>query len=353
MEDRLSGFTLRHWSAPGGHPEFVYVESPAFGKISGQHCAGDRISWRSKEMPQSAVDAIVAQNFSHLTGWRDLLDLANSQPTQFVRGGRGRGVPAPTRSRNPTWTPQAQAGRDRPYGPGDTGTLDPAAMAHPIPEPTILLVDHREPEGIAQALSLVPNLIVEVTTLDVGDYMVPDRFVIERKTTHDFHTSVSEDAKRMFTQTMNMANLHMASLILIEGGACAQQRMTLNSIRGTQTYLSLIQNIPIIETIDQTDTVYTIAKAVRHVCYGLGYDLGLRAMSPKKAAATDPLASAAYVLEGVSGVSAASARALLAAFGSVQGVANAQAADLRKVPGIGPETARKISEALGGPDHTS
>jgi fanconi anemia group M protein len=129
--------------------------------------------------------------------------------------------------------------------------------------------------------------------------------------------------------------------------------MQLNSIYGTLTYLSLIQGIPVLETFDHHSTVYMLAKAIRHVCYGLGYDLGLRASAPKKAAKIDPLAGASYTLESIHGVSAARARALLRHFGSLVAVANADVTALRSVEGIGPGTAKAIYETFHSEIHVA
>jgi excinuclease ABC subunit C len=53
-------------------------------------------------------------------------------------------------------------------------------------------------------------------------------------------------------------------------------------------------------------------------------------------------------LDGVPGVGPARKEALLSRFGSADGVARASLEQLTEVQGIGPETARRILEALGG-----
>jgi ERCC4-type nuclease len=84
-----------------------------------------------------------------------------------------------------------------------------------------------------------------------------------------------------------------------------------------------------------------ITKLVRHAIHGLGYELSLRGSGPKS-----PREAAAFVLEGIPGISASLAGALLARFGSVAGVAAASEDEIRGVPGIGPKTAKKVFSTL-------
>jgi len=84
-----------------------------------------------------------------------------------------------------------------------------------------------------------------------------------------------------------------------------------------------------------------IVKLTRHAVQGLGYELSLRGAGPK-----DPAAAAAFVVEGIPGVSATMAKTLIATFGSVAGLATASLAELRAVPGIGPKRAEQIHSTL-------
>jgi len=345
--------TYRYWQAAGGYPQRVYINAPAHPQIYGQHVRTNGIAWGGKDVtPSEAARLAAALLPFRIDDWSVLLGLVPDEKVSGKRasgGNNGGGRPGLHFGQKGSSASEIEA-RRIPYTAADSHELDPYNMAHPIPELTTLLVDHREPAEIAQALSLVPNLDVHVTTLDIGDYLVPDRFVIERKTSSDFHASVTEDAKRTFTQTQAMSELGIPALIIIEGGACAHRSMKLNSIYGTLSFISLIQGIPILETLDQHSTVYMIVKTIRHSCYGLGYDLGLRSTAAKRAAKDgDPLGTACFVLEGIPGVSAARARALLGHFGSIRAIAQTDIIGLAEVSGIGRKTAAAIHEALNSP----
>lgn len=230
-----------------------------------------------------------------------------------------------------------------------TRRLDPNRMQNPLPEPTVLHVDHREPAKLIELLRGTDNLEVVVEALDIGDYVAFDEhgepiLIVERKTVRDLQTSVTEDAKRLFRQTKNMKAASGRGVVLIEGDLYSATRLSLPSLTGTLSYLIAVQGLSVVPTLDERHTAYTIVKLLRHTAYGLGYQLSMRSSGPK-----DPEEAASFVLEGVPGVSAARARALLDHFGSIRAVANASADDLRQVDGVGPKTADLLVRTLGGP----
>jgi len=220
----------------------------------------------------------------------------------------------------------------------DTEFLDPNAMAHPLPAPVRLMVDHREPGEMVDRLRAIQNLEIEIAELGIGNSLVENHLVIERKTIADFVTSITEDAMRLFHQTDRLARFDAPAILLIDGDLYSQTRMTLEQIAGTLSYLSVIQRVSILPTLSLAHSAYIVPKLLRHALFGLGHDLGLRGSRPK-----DPSQAAAFVLEGIPGVSARRARALLRQFGTLQGVARAEPADLQRVLGIGPATARTIA----------
>ncbi len=228
----------------------------------------------------------------------------------------------------------------------DTGALDAARMSNPLPQPTQLLVDCREPDDIIAALKEVPNLDVDVAQLKVGDYVVPGRLIIERKTSADLAASLTRPEQRLLAQAMAMCEAGCQGLVLIEGGAYAQTRVSLAAVTGALTHLTLVDGIPVIETIDKRHSVYTIVKCVRHALYGRGYLRGLRPSAPKRAQLGEARSGPSYVLQGISGISAAKAQALLEAFGTLRAVAAADPKTLKQVKGIGPELCRRVHAAF-------
>jgi ERCC4-type nuclease len=289
---------------------------------------------------QSVLDSV--QNAFGVTSldWDKLEELAASKPAAARRG-------------NPAWAPPAE-GTPGGWTLADAELLDANTMAHPIDQPIEILCDHREPDGLLARLRAINNLVITEVSLESGDFVLPGRLVIERKTVHDFTTSVIEDAKRLFWQSMKMAESEEIPILLIEGDLYTQQRrMTLPQITGTLSYLTVELGIRTLVTMSQAHTAYMIAKLVRHAAFGLGYDLGLRG-SPPKAKPSQPKRHhdpAAFVLEGIPGISNRLAGNLLRHFGSIAAIAAASEADLRQVNGIAKAKAKEIYNVMrAGPE---
>jgi ERCC4-type nuclease len=180
---------------------------------------------------------------------------------------------------------------------------------------------------------------------DPADYAI----LVERKdctrSPTDFEASILEDGKRYFHQSENMKLAEAMGVILLEGDVYGNStRMDLiQQVDGALTFAAAIQRMSVLPTLSVRHSAYVVLKLAQHQRYGLGYELGLRAEKPKAA-----LDRAAFVLEGIPGVNAALARALLAHFGSVRAVTAANPAELKNVAGIGPKRAQEIYDVLNG-----
>lgn len=251
--------------------------------------------------------------------------------------------PPPARGRAPGQMAASRRHDQEPtrFTAEDALDLDPNAMAEPIPDMTTLIVDDREPASMVDSLRRVRNLDVQVGQLEIGDYVVPDRLVIERKTVTDFINSIVLDDKRLFTQAERMSHQDVPAVLIVEGDIYAQDRMKLPQLAGALSYLGVIQRISVLPSLSAAHTSYLIAKLVRHAVHGLGYDLALRGKKPK-----GPSKAAAFVLEGIPGVSPALAKALLAHFGSISALSRATPTEMRQVKGIGPTTSESIYSVL-------
>jgi ERCC4-type nuclease len=224
-----------------------------------------------------------------------------------------------------------------------THDLDPNRWKDPLPEETLVLVDHREPREMIEFFQRVDNLKVEIVALQTGDFVIPDRLIIERKTAADLVRSVVDEDKRVFYQTERMANSDLPGVLLLEGDIYKQTNMKLNAITGTLSFISAVQGTSIIPTLSPTHSADMVVKLARHSIYGLGYDLALRGLGPK-----EPRHAAAFLLEGIPGISEGTAKMLLRHFGSVLKVAQATVAELRKVEDVGPKRAEQIWLTLNG-----
>lgn len=343
--------TLGYWAAPTGNFVRLYV--------NGLPLAGGK-AWLEKKRGAVTVsfsgeghgldqDIVLSMVRAIAPGgdmsWDALIALAQSTPS---RRGPYAGATAASRRGGKAASSQPWQANAAPWTTADVEATPIDMATNRIPEPTRLLVDHREPAEMIDHLREVENLIVEVAQLEVGDYVVPGKLIVERKTAQDLVTSVTEDAKRLFFQTEAMAVSDApVRVLLLEGDIYGSQRLSLQSLMGTLSFIAVIQGASVLPTFSLRHSAIGIAKMVRHACFGLGYDLGLRGSGPK-----DPAAAAAYVLQGVPGVSATRAIALLKHFGSLSAIAVAPEAALRAVDGIGAKTAALIVATFRAPSAT-
>lgn len=269
--------------------------------------------------------------------WETLLNAVTSAPAP--KRGRQSGFMASSRrndiepARPLAWTAEwAKEHQDE---------LDTNFKTNPLTVDTEIVIDDREPAEMVDRLRAMRHLKVSIASLDTGDYEVPGRMLIERKTPADFALSITGDDKRLFNQSERMAISGLQSVLILEGDVYGSTSMSLVGISGALTYLTAIQRMHIIPTLSVEHTAYVIAKLVRHGVEGLGYELALRTTKEK-----DPIRQAAFVVEGIPGVSAELARTLIRTFGSVRALANATEAQLRAVSGIGPKRATQIFNTL-------
>lgn len=338
---------LRHWQPATGGFDLVYVNGlegvPPGTKVHLRRTRGRVTVSIQGDAGALDADTVLAEVTQVVPGgdtsWEAIVAFARDQPA--ARRGTKPGTRASSRA--DCAATGARGGMKAIPTQADFDTVETDMRSHPIPEPTTLLVDHREPGEMVDLLRTVRNLLVEVTTLEVGDYAVPGHLVLERKTVSDFVNSVTEEEGRLFHQTEAMARSGMLPVVLLEGDVYAQGRMPIKNVDGTLSYLVAIRRIPTFHTRSLPHTAEVIAKLVRHAVHGLGYpDPATKAAAPQA-----PRAAAAYMLSCIPGVSSTLAARLLSHFGSVRAVAEADAADLRAVDGVGPVIAASIAATMG------
>jgi ERCC4-type nuclease len=215
--------------------------------------------------------------------------------------------------------------------------------SHPIPERTTLLVDSREPGEMVRLLRTVKNLDVQVEMLDVGDYVVQGHFAIERKTPIDFAQSVIGEDKRLFHQVSGLYQSGLKPIVLLEGDPYHQESMPIKNVDGMLSYM-VMRGMHLVYTKSLPHSAAFIAKMVRHMVHGLGY----ADPAGSSAARKTPKDAPAFLLSCIPGVSSTIGRRLIERFGTVKAVCLASKAELLSVDGVGPGTAEKILNALGG-----
>lgn len=305
---------LNIWDAPSGF-SLIYVNGlPLPDKVHLRNSGGRTVvTFTGNPGSMTADDVLdLAAEYSgcDARNFNELLTAVKAKPSP--KRGRQQGRTAASAKKDGWNYFDHRAGQPAEYTEEHTHNLNPNKWKDPLPEETLILVDHREPIEMISFFQSVENLRVEIAALEVGDYVIPDRLIIERKTAVDLKQSIVDEDKRVFYQTERMAKSELPGVLLLEGNIYTQTGMTLNAITGTLSFISAIQGTSIIPTISPLHSADMVVKLARHAIYGLGYDLALRGLGPK-----EPRHASAFLLEGIPGVSQGTAKALLQRFGSV------------------------------------
>jgi len=210
---------------------------------------------------------------------------------------------------------------------------------HPAVE---IVADDREASaGVIPILEAMEEIEIRIQRLTVGDYIVDGILGFERKTLPDFAQSIIDG--RLFRQMIALAASSKKGVLILEGTArdLAQVNIRRQALQGALITISLILGIPVLRARDPDETARLMVYAARQMAAaarGMGKRSGYRPKTRK--------GRQRYILQGLPGIGPELARRLLAEFGSVAAVVTAGESELRRVAGIGPQTAEKIRWAV-------
>jgi Fanconi anemia group M protein len=201
-------------------------------------------------------------------------------------------------------------------------------------KPIKIIVDVRE-KNMAKLLHNYAN--IELKTLEVGDYVLSDRVVVERKTAEDFVNSIID--KRLFSQLKNLRKVEKP-LLIVEGDNFG--RIHENALKGAILSIILDFSIPIIFTKNAEETADLLIKIAEKEQLkekrAVMVRYGKTTMSLKE--------QQKFIVESLPDVGGALAERLLKHFKTVERVFTAKEEELMKVEGVGKERAKKIREVL-------
>ncbi|WP_114576860.1 DEAD/DEAH box helicase [Saliphagus sp. LR7] len=259
-------------------------------------------------------------------------------------GGGGDGGDDATESANGTaGQPGLQA-----FAPDDDPDEEPVEPSEtPVPEGEGIEVvaDSREMDAnIARELSKREGIEVRLETLEVGDYVLSDRAVVERKSTADFVDSLVGGDRSVFEQVGAMARGYGRPIVVVEGEGLYEQRdIHPNAVRGALSSLAVDFGASVLRTEDEADTTELLA-----VIAGREQDASDREVSVHGEKGAKTLGEQQeYVVSSIAEIGPVTARALLSELGSVEAVMDASEAELRDVEGVGEVTAERIREVVG------
>ena len=208
-----------------------------------------------------------------------------------------------------------------------------------------IVADQRELDAtIGRDLSAREGYQVRLETLEVGDYVLSDRVVVERKTSEDFLDTLLGGDRSLFDQVRAMATHYERPIVIVEGPDLFEVRdVHPNAIRGALASMVIDYGVSILRSRDATETTELLAIiAKREQTHG-GREASVHG---QKGGRTLP-EQQEYVVSSIGDIGPVTARTLLEAFGSVQAIMQASEEELQDVHGIGEVTATRIRDVVG------
>ncbi|WP_373506524.1 ERCC4 domain-containing protein [Thiocapsa sp.] len=199
-------------------------------------------------------------------------------------------------------------------------------------------VDDREASSpVLAALRGHPGFRIQVERLPVGDYLIDDSLLFERKTLIDLAASIKDG--RLFAQAARLASAGPRGALILEGTGkdLTESRMPREAIQGTLVTLTLFFGLPLLRARDPEESARLMLFAARQQ---RSFARGAIPRHGKRPRGKMRLQS--HILQGLPGIGPERAKRLIEHFGSIEAVMAADAEALASVPGIGDSIAKTI-----------
>jgi ERCC4-type nuclease len=180
-----------------------------------------------------------------------------------------------------------------------------------------------------------------VKRLAVGDYLLNQRLLFERKTLPDLKQSIVDG--RFFRQAIRLASSEYTPVLVLEGSHYDPPgpEVSREAVQGALINVSLILGVSVLRSLSSRETAWLMIRAdkqVQRVAQGAVQRPGYRPKGRRK--------RRLFILQGLPGIGRDRAELLLETFGSVEKIFTAEYEDLIQVKGIGRKTARNIRDMV-------
>ena len=239
-------------------------------------------------------------------------------------------------------------------GSSDDTTGTPAAPedavvaeADPDSEGVEVVADQRELDAtIARDLSTREGVETRLETLAVGDYVLSDRVVVERKTVADFLDTLTGGDRSLFEQVGDAARHYDRPVVVIEGeGLYGERNVHPKAIHGALASLAVDFGASVLRTAGEDETADLLEVVAEREQATADREVSVHGEKQSRTLAEQQ----EYVVAAIAEVGPVTARALLEEFGGVEAVMTADEAELQAAEGVGEVTAERVREVTGSP----
>ena len=207
--------------------------------------------------------------------------------------------------------------------------------------PIIITADYREkPSGIPDLL-LQNGVVVNFIQLKVGDYVINNEIVVERKSAEDFVQSLVSG--RLFGQCASLSKTCLRPLLLLEGNPYkTAHKIDQQAIKGALLSIVTAWQVPVIHSKNHQDSAAMLLILSKQTM-SQSHLVRFSSYKPKRIKN-----HRLRFLQGLPKIGAVTASRLLEHFGSIEAVVNADIKALQEVKGVGKIMAVKIKAFLAG-----
>ena len=214
-------------------------------------------------------------------------------------------------------------------------------MVNPENKISIVADDRERQSKIPDIMSAYDNIDLTIERLTLGDYLINNHILAERKTLKDLASSIIDG--RIFKQAAMLASSKFNPILILEGTSkdvkgCHVSRQ---GIQGVLIYVNVVLGIPILRSISPYETVqlmiYTANQLIK-INNGL---IKRHGYYPKR-----KLKRQMLILQGLPGIGKKRAKMLIDRFETIKAVVNASEEELVSLEGIGKVTAAEISNTV-------
>ncbi|MEM0074483.1 MAG: ERCC4 domain-containing protein [Candidatus Micrarchaeaceae archaeon] len=202
-----------------------------------------------------------------------------------------------------------------------------------------VLVDNRERNlDLLEKLSDL-GLEMSFTQLPIGDYIVSDRICIERKTMHDFASSIINS--RLFDQLERLSASFARPILIIEGDG-SEFLLSRKVLLGAIVSAYVDYGIMVIRSSGSDETAETIARIAEQEQENKEREP--RVVGLKRAYTISEWQI--LLLSAIPGIGSKLARSLIKNFKTIRAIANASTEELMHVKKIGKKKAALVHHVL-------
>ncbi|WP_158855269.1 DEAD/DEAH box helicase [Halorhabdus sp. CUG00001] len=208
-----------------------------------------------------------------------------------------------------------------------------------------VVIDQRELDSaIGRDLARQEGIETRLETLEVGDYVLSDRVVVERKSVADFLDTLTGGDRSVFEQVKDDARHYDRPVVILEGeGLYEERNVHPNAIRGALASLAVDFGASVLRTADEEGTAALLATIATREQETADREISVHGEKQSKTLAEQQ----EYVVASIADVGPVTAQALLEHFSTVEAVMTANEEDLLEVGGVGEVTAERIREVVG------